>query len=163
VIWGNICTLCHLFIGCKNCYDDEALLLTMKFLLCRKYFQLNSHLEMENQHTEILVISMAQAMLLHPMDGGHQCVCFECFGGCFWVTIYVKFVDFFNILHNFVHFHFFSALLNCGQFTYDSAPHCGAGIMFLQLNACTLVQSAVLRSHVIRPSVCLCRWWIVIT
>jgi len=28
---------------------------------------------------------------------------------------------------------------------------------------CTLVQSAVLRSHVVCPSVCLWRWWIVIT
>ena len=34
---------------------------------------------MESQRTEILVISMAQVMLLHPMDEEHQYVCFKCF------------------------------------------------------------------------------------
>jgi len=38
----------------------------------RRYFRLNSHLEMESRHTETLVISMAQVMLLHLMEGGLQ-------------------------------------------------------------------------------------------
>jgi len=37
------------------------------------------------------------------------------------------------------------------------------GIYVVFTARCTLVQSAVLRSHVVCPSVCLWRWWIVIT